>query len=113
MYKQVIILRKDLKWSEGKRIAHAIHASLGALEKANKRIVKKWVKEGAKKVVLKAKNLKQLKRLKEKAEKLGLPCCMVSDAGRTQLRKGTVTALAIGPEREELIDKVTGKLKLF
>jgi PTH2 family peptidyl-tRNA hydrolase len=113
MYKQAIILRKDIKMGAGKAITQAVHASLGAIKLVDKKDVEKWEKEGGKKIVLKAGSLKELKELYSKAKKLELPCFLVKDAGLTQLRPGTVTALAIGPAKEKDIDKVTGKLKLY
>ena len=113
MYKQVIILRKDLKMGKGKLIAQACHACLGSVRRANGKIVEKWEKEGAKKVVLKVKNLREMKKMYEKAKNANLPVFLVRDAGLTQLRRGTITALAIGPAEEEEIDKITKKLKLL
>ena len=113
MYKQAIILRKDLKWNKGKMICHACHATVGSLKKSDEKIVKSWEKEGAEKVVLKVKDLKELKRIYKKVKDAKLPCILVKDAGLTQLKKGTVTAVGIGPAEEKKIDKITGKLKLL
>jgi PTH2 family peptidyl-tRNA hydrolase len=113
MYKQAIILRKDIKMGVGKAIAQALHASLGAIRLVDKKDIERWEKEGGKKIVLKAGSLKELKDLYSKAKRLKLPCFLVRDAGLTQLKPGTITALAIGPAKEEDVDKVTGKLKLY
>ncbi len=113
MYKQVIILRKDLNCGKGKLITHAIHAAIGSMRNVDNEIVDKWEEEGAKKVVLKVKDLKELREIYKKVKASKLPCCLVKDAGLTQLEKGTVTALGIGPVKEKDVDKITGKLKLF
>ncbi len=113
MYKQAIVIRKDLKMSLGKAISQACHASLGAYLLSNEKIKKFWENEGAKKIVLKVENLKELKDIYKKAKKEKLACFIVKDSGLTQLKKGTITALGIGPDLEEKIDKITGKLKLF
>ena len=113
MYKQAIVLRKDLKMGIGKAIAQACHASLGAYKKASPIVKKKWEEAGSKKVVLKVRSEKELLELYEKAEKKRIPCFLVKDAGLTQLEPGTITALAIGPAKEEVVDEITGHLKLF
>lgn len=38
---------------------------------------------------------------------------MVVDAGRTQLPTSTTTVLGIGPDEDEIMDKITGDLKLL
>jgi len=111
--KQVIIVRKDLKWGKGKLATHVAHASVEALFKVRKDSVEKWRKEGAKKVVLKVRNLEKLKNIEKKLKKNKIPYVLIKDAGLTQLKKGTVTAIGIGPIDEKRIDKITKKLKLL
>jgi PTH2 family peptidyl-tRNA hydrolase len=111
--KQVIIVRKDLDWGKGKLATHVAHASVESLFLAKKEKIEKWRKEGAKKVVLKVENLKQLKEIAEKLKKEKIKFVLIRDAGLTQLKKGTITALGIEPIEEKRIDKITGKLKLL
>ena len=113
MYKQVIVVRKDLKIGKGKLAVHVAHASLEAYELVNKKVKEKWKKEGAKKVVLKVKNLEKLLEVYEKAKRENLPVVLIRDAGKTQLKEGVITCIAIGPAEETKIDKITGKLKLL
>ena len=42
-YKQVILVRQDLKLPKGKMSAQVAHASVGALLKSHKDNLKKWV----------------------------------------------------------------------
>jgi len=114
MFKQVIVVRTDIKMSKGKLAAQVAHAALGAfLEQKNELIKKVWLREGAKKVVLKIESLEELLKIKELAEASKLPNFLVIDAGRTELPEGTVTCLGIGPDYETKIDKITGHLKLL
>ncbi|WP_224332597.1 MULTISPECIES: peptidyl-tRNA hydrolase Pth2 [Haloprofundus] len=111
--KQVIVARTDIGMGRGKLAAQVAHASLSAYEDADSRTRKKWKGEGQKKVVVKARGEKELFRLADLAEREGLPNAIVRDAGHTQLEPGTVTALAVGPGQDNLVDKVTGDLSLY
>lgn len=111
-FKQVIVVRKDLKLSEGKTAAQCCHAALEAYKSAKPREREQWTAEGQKKVVLYAKDLGELMFLKEKAKKLKLPVAVISDAGLTEIPSGTITCVGIGPASAKEIDKVTGSLPL-
>ena len=111
--KQVILVREDLKMSAGKLAAQVAHASLDAVFSSDKKIVNEWRNSGAKKVVLKVKDEKELIEFKDRADDEGLVAALITDAGRTVLAPGTKTCLGIGPDDSEKIDKITGKLKMM
>ncbi|QLG60449.1 peptidyl-tRNA hydrolase Pth2 [Halorarum salinum] len=111
--KQAIVARTDVGMGTGKLAAQVAHASLSAYEDADRRTRKEWKGEGQKKVVLKGESESQLFELADVAEREGLPYAVVRDAGHTQLDPGTVTALAVGPGRDNIVDKVTGDLPLY
>jgi PTH2 family peptidyl-tRNA hydrolase len=115
-YKMCIILRMDLGMSTGKLIAQAAHAAVGATElgkKENHKAWRRWRDEGGKKVALEADSLEELEELREKADDLDIVNIIIQDAGHTEVPAGTVTALGLGPERADLLDKVTGDLPLI
>ncbi len=113
MWKQVIIVRKDLRLSKGKLAAQVAHASLDAYKEAGYEEQSEWEAWGSKKVVLKAENIKEMLAIKKDALKAGLPCALIKDAGRTEVPPGTITALGVGPGTEEEIDSVAGHLKML
>lgn len=113
MYKQIIVVRSDVDMGKGKMAAQVAHASMGASMITPKDVLKKWNASGAKKVVLKASSEEELNEIQKFAKRESLPSFLVKDAGKTQLESGTVTALAVGPGKEEKIDKITGNLKLL
>lgn len=112
-YKQVILVRDDLKLTKGKMSAQVSHASVGATLKTHKDDLKKWMDSGQKKVVLKVKDKQELYKYKQLAEDAGMVVALITDAGHTHLDPGTVTCLGIGPDKEDKIDKITGNLKLI
>ena len=111
--KQTIAARADLGMGDGKLAAQVAHASLSAYEEAGTKARKQWKGEGQKKVVVQADGEDAIFELAEKARAEGLPHAVVRDAGHTQLDPGTVTALAVGPGEDEIVDKVTGDLSLY
>jgi len=111
-FKQVILVRNDLKMGEGKIATQACHASVGAMRLTSEETVKKWEKF-AKKIALKVGSEKELMEFYRKIKREKIPCFLVKDAGLTQLEPGTVTALGIGPVEEKKVDKITKELKLL
>ncbi|MBF4467836.1 MAG: peptidyl-tRNA hydrolase [Methanobrevibacter arboriphilus] len=111
--KQVIVVRNDLKMSKGKTAAQACHACLGAYKKADSDKIRLWEQKGQKKVIVKVNSLEELFEIKEIAKKNNVPNFIVKDAGRTELPTSTITCLGVGPDTDEIIDKVTQDLKLL
>jgi PTH2 family peptidyl-tRNA hydrolase len=115
-FKQVIAVRIDLKMSPGKMAAQVAHASLSAAEVARRNSTvwyNAWKEGGQKKVVVKVADEEEIIRLLEVTKISKLPWYIVNDAGLTELPPGTTTTLGIGPSPNELIDEVTGHLKLL
>ncbi|PSQ37246.1 aminoacyl-tRNA hydrolase [Halobacteriales archaeon QS_9_70_65] len=111
--KQAIVARTDLGMGRGKLAAQVAHASLQAYESAGSSARSEWTSGGQKKVVLKGAGESQLQELADQARREGLPYALVRDAGHTQLEPGTLTALAVGPGAENVVDRVTGELSLY
>ena len=115
-YKQVIVVRSDLKMSRGKIAAQAGHAAVSAAEEARKLHPiwwKAWLNEGQCKIAVKVRSEKELLTLEEESKELELPSALICDMGLTQLPPNTATCLGIGPAPSEKVDKITGKLTLL
>jgi PTH2 family peptidyl-tRNA hydrolase len=115
-YKMVLITRNDLKLSTGKLAAQVAHAAVScALESKEKQNnwFKKWMRDGAKKAVVKTDCLDDFFVLKEKADLLDIVSTIVTDAGHTEIPSGTKTVLGIGPAPSNIIDQVSGHLSLL
>ncbi|MBU7038328.1 MAG: peptidyl-tRNA hydrolase [Theionarchaea archaeon] len=113
VFKQVIVVRTDLKLGKGKLAAQVAHASLEAYVRAPQKDQKAWIEENQKKVVLKVKSEYDLVIIFDRAKRAGLPTTLIQDAGLTQIPPGTKTAVGIGPARAEEIDVITGNLSLL
>jgi|SRR5580704_16227510 PTH2 family peptidyl-tRNA hydrolase len=114
--KQVMVVRTDLEMGKGKIAAQVAHAALESAEESmhmRTSWYQDWKSQGQAKIVLKGTSDAQLHELFKKARSMGLPSSLIQDAGRTQLEPGTVTCLGIGPAPVDLIDKITGQLKLL
>ena len=111
--KQVILIRNDLKMPKGKMAAQACHSSVESTLKSDKENVKEWKKDGMMKAILRVDSEKELLKYNQMAKDSGLITSLITDAGRTFFKEPTRTCLAIGPDKDEKIDKITGKLKLI
>lgn len=115
-YKLVLVVRNDLKMGKGKAAAQCSHASVAAFETVRRKdpnLLKEWKYNGQPKVVVKADDEETLSQLEQHARALGLTASAIHDAGRTQIAAGSKTVLGVGPGPANLVDKVTGHLKLF
>ena len=92
------------------------HGSVSAAEQARVRkqdIWRSWLREGQKKVAVKVISEEELIELRRQAVNHDLPHALIRDAGMTELPPGTLTVIGIGPAKTEIIDEVTGGLKLL
>lgn len=135
--KQVIVMRNDLNMRKGKMIAQGSHASMGFLTKGasivsrdyergstirvfeqdclrNPEEIDEWLTEGFTKVCLQCSSETELILLHTQALAAGLNVHLITDSGFTEFAGvPTRTCLAIGPNKNEEIDKITGHLKLL
>ena len=115
-YKQVIVVRSDLKMGKGKLAVQVAHASVSSVEKARKNHpawYQAWIRDNQAKICVKVDTEKELRLIKDRVEEAGIPYALIQDAGLTQLDPGTTTCLGIGPAPSEVVDRYTGELKLL
>ncbi|CAB1352513.1 unnamed protein product [Coregonus sp. 'balchen'] len=115
-FKMILVVRSDLKMGKGKVAAQCSHAAVSAykqVQRRNPELLKQWEYCGQPKVVVKAPDEDSLIELLTHAKEVGLPVSLIQDAGRTQIAPGSRTVLGVGPGPADLVDKVTGHLKLY
>lgn len=115
-YKQLIVVRNEIKMSRGKIAAQAGHAAVSASEYARKNRPEwwnPWIREGQCKIAVKVKSEQELLELERKARNKGLPAVLIIDRGLTELPPETITCLGIGPAPSDKVDTITGKLSLL
>ena len=115
-FKQVIILRKDLKMTKGKAAAQASHAAVASAIKSMRERQKEftiWWRNGQTKIILAVESEEELLNLEAKLRRTGVVMAKINDAGRTQLPPGTTTALGVGPHAQMDVERITSNLKLF
>ena len=124
--KQVIVMRGDLKSTDGKKvrtgklIAQGAHASISFLTRkmqSGKKftdVEKAWCDGRFTKICLKVDSEEQLVDIHQRALAAGLESHLITDAGLTEFAGvPTKTCLAIGPDYASKIDKITGQLSLL
>ncbi|XP_033606629.1 peptidyl-tRNA hydrolase 2, mitochondrial-like [Cryptotermes secundus] len=115
-FKLALVVQTDLKMEKGKAAAQCSHAAVMAYEQAlhhQPAVLRLWQACGQAKVVLKVETERELLELAHKARNQGLITSLVCDAGCTQVAPGSKTVLGIGPGPVNLVDTVSGHLKLF
>ena len=112
-YKQAIVVRSDLDMTMGKFGVQCAHASEESVAITDPSVVDKWREEGFRKIVLQVDDELEFIGMITKCYKSGVSCFLVEDFGLTELEPNTVTCLGVGPDVNEKIDKITGRLKLW
>jgi PTH2 family peptidyl-tRNA hydrolase len=124
-HKQVIVMRKDLNMRKGKLVAQGAHASMGAIlslcKQDGDRLVlemdertKPWLTGRFKKICVYVNSEQELLEIYNTALTNGLVCSIIKDSGLTEFHGvPTLTAVAVGPDREDKIDTVTKHLPLY
>lgn len=124
-HKQVIVLRKDLNMRKGKMVAQGAHASLRAIlmlghQEGGNFVVpldprlEPWLLGRFKKICVSVNSEAELLGLHDAARSAGLISALIQDAGLTEFGNvPTYTALAVGPDREDRVDAITGGLSLL
>lgn len=128
MIKQVIVMRKDLKMRKGKMIAQGAHASMKVfLDRGNtytqgSRLgfdcpiteeMDDWINGIFTKICVYVNSEEELHKICQQARIAGIPHALIQDAGRTEFKEPTYTCCAIGPDRDEKVDLITGSLPLL
>lgn len=113
--KQVLVLRKDLNMRKGKMIAQGAHASLKVvMDNLNDPNVKYWMDNAFTKIAVSVNSEEELLDLYKKAQDANIISCVIVDNGLTEFNGiPTTTCIAVGPAPNEIIDSITGNLKLL
>ena len=129
--KQVIVMKKfpkDRNLRTGKYVAQGAHASLGALLSLGKfdkermsltisldnPFVYEWVIGRFTKIAVYVETDDELAAIYNKAKEEGIAASIITDAGLTEFNGvPTLTAVGIGPDDSDKVDKITGHLPLF
>jgi len=131
-YRQMLVVRRDLKMRAGKCAAQASHASMGAitrgpgahiqtLENGERQLVvpldddlHAWLTGRFKKVCVYVTSEAELLALHERAQAQGMRCALIQDSGLTEFGGvPTYTVLSIGPHPKARLDPLTGQLPLY
>lgn len=126
--KQILVMRTDLRNTEGhkvrtgKLIAQGAHASLGAVVSLllspgsrlhHRKLVLEWLAGSFTKICVRVDSEEELLAIFKKAVDADLITCLINDSGRTEFNEPTITCCAIGPDTDEVLEPITGELKLL
>ena len=124
-HKQSIIIRKDLNMRRGKMCAQASHASMKVFFDRMKKSengyicdftqeMEEWKNGAFTKIVLGCDSIYDIYDLQDKANSLNVPNAVIIDNGTTEFGGvPTVTCIAIGPCKAEIVENLTSKYSLL
>lgn len=119
--KQVIVIRTDLRNTDGhkirsgKLIAQGAHASVAVVANNifDRRVID-WLECDFTKVCVQVSSQEELEEVYAHALNVGLLASYIVDNGRTEFGGvPTATCCAIGPDEDDKVDYITGDLKLL
>lgn len=110
----VVIVNKELGMSKGKVLSQFGHAIDALHEKLvmHPEVANVWRAHGSAKIALKGTE-EELNKAYAASRKAGLLCVNIHDAGRTQVKPGSKTVVAIGPATKEQLKSITGEMSLY
>jgi PTH2 family peptidyl-tRNA hydrolase len=126
--KQVIVYRKNYpdkngnnrSLRTGKIVAQCSHASMAFLTRRieNKEdlttVQKEWLQNSFVKICVYVETEEELLAIQQSAVNDNIECHLITDKGLTEFNGvPTNTCLALGPDKSEILDKITGHLKLM
>lgn len=104
---------------KGKMCAQAAHASVKSLidnldmDNGWDFKINRWLEYGMPKIVVGIDSEDELFQLHQAAKEFGLNVTLIQDAGKTEFKEPTYTCIAIGPDEDHIVDKITRELKLL
>jgi PTH2 family peptidyl-tRNA hydrolase len=115
--KMILCVNMLLKMNKGKIGAQCGHATLGLYKKIigkkkHEKMIEAWETNGQKKICAKIKDDGEMNLLISKAIDAGIEHYTVVDAGRTCVKAGSRTILAL-IDYENRLNTITGRLKLL
>ena len=110
---------------KGKMVAQGAHASMGAILSLAKQVdghlviphddrVMPWLTGRFKKICVYVNSEQELLAIHNQAKEAGLVTSLIKDSGLTEFNGvPTLTAVAVGPDREDKVDAITKHLPLL
>ena len=116
-YRMNFVVNRELRMGTGKTAAQVAHACLSLYTQLTCNSILRthcndWLMTGQTKVVLQCDTTAELLALYQTSRAIGVECCMVRDAGRTQVVTGAVTVLGVFGDESQLRE-LTGHLRLL
>lgn len=138
--KQVIVIRRDLEMPAGKLAAQVAHASMACIfslghwssiesegfsspakkfaihlydDSAADQSVLQWMTGSFGKITLEVYSEEQMNTLWAFVDQTDLPRAKIVDSGRTVFSEPTLTCFGLGPADRDVINELTGSLKLY